>query len=98
MLGRNLQLCLLATLLPLAACGAQADSTYRGTPLAQLHGSVQTSTTSALTTAPPPLEAALLWGGTPPGADAKVAISRREVGTSVPVSGQFPAQFALQVF
>ena len=98
MLGRNLRLALLGTALALAGCSSQADSSYRGTPLAQLRGSVQSTASSNLTSAPPALEAALLWSGEVPGADAKATVSRREVGTSVPVDGQFPAQFALQVF
>ena len=80
----------------LAGCGAQADSSYRGTALAELHGTVQTS--SALSVLPPPLEAALLWGGIAMWADAKASVARPEVGTAVPVSGQFPADFTLQVF
>lgn len=101
MLRANLRFCLLAlagTALVMGGCGAQADSSYRGTPLAQLHGSVQTSASSGATSAPPALEAALLWSGNVPGADAKASVSRREVGTSVPVTGQFPAQFALQIY
>jgi hypothetical protein len=98
MLRHNLGLVFVGAALVMGGCGAQADSSYRGTPLAQLHGSVQSSATSGLTSAPPPLEAALLWDGEVPGADAKATVSRREVGTSVPVAGQFPAQFALQVF
>lgn len=100
MLGHDLRFVVLGTAFLLGGCSAQADTSYRGTPLAQLHGTVQTDATSSLATAPPPLEAALLWSGFPPGQrDAKLAGKpRQEVGTSVPVSGQFPAQFALQIF
>ncbi len=53
--SRPLALTLLG--LGLAACGAQAAPTYRGEPLATLHGTV-TSSNSALT---PPVDAALVW-------------------------------------
>lgn len=103
MLGRDRRFALLGFMLATTAfatagCGAQADTSYRGAPLAELHGTIQTDASGALTSAPPPLAAALVWDGLPPGADRKASVARPEVGTSVPVSGQFPAQFTLQLF
>lgn len=81
----------------LGGCGAQADTSYRGEPLAELHGTVQQSSASG-STSTPALDAALLFNGTPPGVSSKDYPGRQQIGTSVPVSGQFPASFALQVF
>lgn len=87
-----------ASVLAAAGCASQAGTSYRGEPLAVLRGSVEASTSSATASPPAPLAAALLWNGLRPNADAKASVSRRQVGTSVPVTGQFPAQFALQVY
>lgn len=98
MLGHCLpRLALLCAALAIGGCGAQADSSYRGEPLGRLRGSVKVSASSGLRSAPPPLDAALLWNGLPLGADAKASVARPQSGTSTPVSGQFPAQFELQL-
>jgi hypothetical protein len=81
-------------LLCFAACAPQADTKYRGDPLARLHGRVETSATAGST----PLAAALIWSQIAPNADAKASVARPRLGTSVPVSGQFPAEFTLDVY
>ncbi|AKV03313.1 hypothetical protein AKJ09_09976 [Labilithrix luteola] len=81
----------------LGGCGAQADTSYRGEPLAELHGTVQQSSTHG-SSSTPALDAALLFNGAPPGVSTKDYPPRLQIGTSVPVSGQFPASFALQVY
>lgn len=77
-------------------CAGQADTSYRGEPLARLQGRVETA--SRTTVESPPLSAALVWAQTAPNADAKVAIARPRVGSTVPVSGRFPAEFTLDVY
>ncbi len=77
-------------------CAGQADTTYRGEPLARLHGRVETASTTTVNA--PPLSAALVWAQIAPNADAKVAIARPRVGSAVPVSGRFPAEFTLDVY
>ena len=77
-------------------CAGQADKTYRGEPLARLHGRVEAASTAPIEA--PPLSAALVWGQTAPNADAKVAIARPRLGSSVPVSGRFPAEFTLDLY
>lgn len=103
MLGRSPLLPLLAVAgfaLFVDGCSSQADTSYRGTALAQLHGTVQTSATSPVQSPAPALEAALLWSGLAPGDHGKVVSqpARQEVAASVPVSGQFPAQFVLDIY
>jgi hypothetical protein len=98
MLGRCRPVFSLSFIAALAAlgCASQSGTSYRGEPLAELRGSVKPSSTGAAPAAP--LSAALLWIGVPPGADAKASVWRQQVGTTVPVSGAFPAQFALQIY
>ena len=81
----------------LAACSSQASPSYKGEALAQLHGSVQVDSATPVTP-PAPLETALMWSGVAPYAFGKTTVSRREVGTTVPVSGQFPASFTLEIY
>lgn len=81
----------------LSACSSQADTSYRGEPLASLAGSVTLS--AELTSPVPALEAALLWSGTSPGSNKVLTgPSRPRLGTSVPVSGAFPAKFTLEIY
>ena len=82
-----------------AGCSSQADTSYRGEALASLTGNVSVSSTNPPTSPLPALEAALAWNGTSPGSGKVVTgPSRQRVGTSVPVSGTFPAQFELQIY
>lgn len=85
-----------STLACVVGCAGQADKSYRGEPLARLHGRVEAASTAPAEA--PPLSAALIWGQTAPNADAKVAIPRPRLGSSVPVSGRFPAEFTLDLY
>ncbi len=96
MTKRFLMLLAASALSSVLGCAGQADKTYRGEPLARLHGRVEAASTAP--TDAPPLAAALVWGQTAPNADAKVAIARPRLGTSVPVSGRFPAEFTLDLY
>lgn len=96
MLDSFTKLCAAGALSCLLGCAGQADTSYRGEPLARLHGRVEAASTQS--EEPPPLAAALIWSQIAPNADAKVAIARPRLGTSVPVSGGFPASFTLDVY
>jgi hypothetical protein len=80
-----------ASVLALGACSSQADTTYRGVPLATLQGTVLTSGPGA----PPPVDVALAWGQWISGKDA---LNPNAVANLVPVTGQFPSAFSLQLF
>jgi hypothetical protein len=77
------------------ACTSQADPSYRGQTMAEIHGSVQADSP---VTPPTTLMAVLVWHGRRPNADAKATVDRKQVGTTVPVSGQFPAKFDLKIY
>ncbi len=85
-------------LLVLPACGSQAGTSYRGEPLATFEGTVQNSASDPIPPPVPALVVALSWTGTPIGSDAKVALYTPEVSSAVPVSGQFPTSFSMQLF
>lgn len=73
------------SLLAGAACDAQVDSEYRGEPLATLSGEVVAlASTSAV-------NASLVWSNFAQNGDTYLA-------AEAPVSGEFPAQFTLDVF
>lgn len=85
----------LATSAVVAACGAQADPTYRGEPLARIRGIV----VSKQTVQPPPLDVALVWKSflLENGSGATPLNARQSVATRAAVSGQFPASFTVDV-
>lgn len=79
------------------ACNSETPSSSSSAdpPLASFRGTVEAPSTVVL----PPLSAALVWNGIAPGANPKRSVARPQVvGTTVPVGGQFPAQFELQVY
>lgn len=70
-----------------AGCGTQSDDTYQGEPLAVLRGQVTTQET----TPPPADEVNLAW----------LQIGEPSLGVvaeQAPVTGQFPAEFELELF
>jgi hypothetical protein len=92
----SLRAYVLATaILGLAACGSQADTNYRGEPLATLSGTVESQSGSA---ASGPMDAALVWAQVEFSPNAQLIQSINWVGESAPVSGQFPASFTLDVY
>jgi hypothetical protein len=97
MLLRAKHSCILAALPFAAACSSQADTQYRGEPLATITGTVQPQ---ANVPPPGPSNVALLWAEDCYGPNAKPAecAPRRHLGTHVPVQGQFPASFTLSVY
>lgn len=91
----------LFALLPLAAllgCSSQADTGYRGEPLATLSGSVVTGTSLAPSSS---VSAAIAWAQPKllfGGASGQTLTDVGYVGESTPVAGTFPASFTLDVF
>ncbi|APR79001.1 Hypothetical protein A7982_04348 [Minicystis rosea] len=77
-------LCAFASL-AIAGCDSQADPGYKGEPLASLQGTVVGDGSSA-----PAAEVILLWDVN----DHPLVM----VGTSAPVSGQFPASFTMPIY
>ena len=81
--------------LALVACSSQAATSYPGTALATLSGTVQTASTPTPTGA---VDAALVWAKLAFSPDEQLIQSVTWVGESAPVSGQFPASFTLNVY
>jgi len=78
----------LIVVLFLLGCDAQVGQDYYGEPLISIGGTVQ----SSMTRTPPPAEVVLVWTV----ADDDGTL--QPMGMSVPVTGQFPAQFNLNVY
>jgi hypothetical protein len=87
-----------ASPLALAACSSQANTSYRGEALVQLHGTVEDSAQGTSAANIPPLGVELAWSGLLPGTYGKVSTNVPETDTLISVSGQFPASFTLQVY
>jgi hypothetical protein len=83
------------TLVAVAGCSAQADTTYRGEALVRLHGTVVNTSGQE----PPPLDAALVWGRFMLDNSAgKTPLNTQQVVASkIAVTGQFPNSFTMQV-
>jgi hypothetical protein len=81
----------------LAACSAQAGTSYPGEPLATLTGTVQTASEDQ-SPSPAPMDAALVWASVQFSPSEQLIQSVHWVGESAPVSGQFPATFTLNVY
>jgi hypothetical protein len=71
----------------LAACDSQVDGDHNGTPLAELAGNVENRRTQPLTDA----EVAIVWVNSSGSPDL-------QAGDSVPVVGNFPAEFQLAIY
>jgi hypothetical protein len=91
---REQLLLLFALAAAVPACSAQHRNDYRGEPLAELHGTVSSTSTAPL----PPLDVALVWDeisiGGPNGVLTPLNVPE---ATRIPVSGQFPSAFTVDL-
>lgn len=97
MLRSILSFSLLGGAVALGACSSQAGTTYRGETLASLKGTVHNDGTKPVKEPVPTLVLALAWSGQRLGSDPKASVWHDEVASEVPVTGQFPESFTIDI-